>query len=621
MHAQSESISGRALAAGSSRSGQAASDLPLTILKSFLLIALLLVTGCEQQPVATKSATNDPLHASISNVVDTERTILDLSPWIGKIASSLTESGDVSKSQIREIFAANVNYTKDSQSSAKPSSDFLNDLWQPFLADRKFAECQFGTLQGTFSESKQRFEMRTKFEGKLQDGDGTLTGVTATQTITWSRINKLWTITDWQQHSFKPTESQQPIFRDATAELIPDPETRKRIADSSHQQKILTAIKNKTVMEPLTEGLPGFNDWEATWRYPSASVVDFDNDGWDDLFLTDIWNGGMLLRNVNGKFVDVTQRSGLPVGPHVNCAIFADFDNDGDQDAFIGRSILPSQYFVNESGTFRLSENGTAKFPRFVTAGSVADFNRDGLLDLYLSTYVAPSGSAPSDWISQMIPAGDRDRMQRTIQQNPFVDRGGPSNILLINNNGALQRCQIDDTLKQWRNSYQSSWHDWDSDGDLDLFVCNDFAPDAFLRNDTDQGSSTPQFVDVASQLISADVMGYSMGASWGDCDNDGDMDLFVSGMYSKAGKRILQKLPQADQRLVHSATGNFLFRNDQGRFSQVAGDDKAGGSIAAVGWSFGGQFADFNNNGWLDLYVPSGFYTAPQQCRAEVDL
>jgi len=319
----------------------------------------------------------------------------------------------------------------------------------------------------------------------------------------------------------------------------------------------------------------------------------------------------------------VTAESGLQVGPHANCAIFADFDNDGDQDAFIGRSIIHSQYFVNESGTFRLTEPETdgQKLPRFVTSGSVADFNRDGLLDLYLSTYVAPSGSAPKDWISQLIPESDRQQMENSVEQNPFIDRGGPANVLLMNKNGKLERCEIDDGLKQWRNSYQSSWHDWDNDGDADLFVCNDFAPDAFLRNDTDRGSSIPQFVDVTGELIDANVVGYSMGTSWGDCDNDGDMDLFVSGMYSKAGQRILQQLPQADRRLVNSATGNFLFRNDQGRFSQIAGDDKTASSVAAVGWSFGGQFADFDNDGWLDLYVPSGFYSAPSECRAEVDL
>ena len=174
---------------------------------------------------------------------------------------------------------------------------------------------------------------------------------------------------------------------------------------------------------------------------------------------------------------------------------------------------------------------------------------------------------------------------------------------------------------KQWRNSYQSVWHDWDNDGDMDLFVCNDFAPDAFLRNETRRGSLTPKFVDVTQELIGPDIMGYSMGASWGDYDNDGDMDLFVSEMYSKAGNRILNQFADADQRSLTSATGNFLFQNNSGSFSQVAGKKGMAKDIAKVGWSFGGQFLDFDNNGWLDLYVPSGFYTAPKDIRSDADL
>jgi hypothetical protein len=111
------------------------------------------------------------------------------------------------------------------------------------------------------------------------------------------------------------------------------------------------------------------------------------------------------------------------------------------------------------------------------------------------------------------------------------------------------------------------------------------------------------------------------MGASWGDFDNDGDLDLYVSEMYSKAGRRILKQFSQADRRSVESAQGNFLFRNDGGRFVQVAGSDESEFRVAKVGWSFGGQFADFDNDGWLDLYVPSGFYTAPDDVRADADL
>jgi len=66
---------------------------------------------------------------------------------------------------------------------------------------------------------------------------------------------------------------------------------------------------------------------------------------------------------------------------------------------------------------------------------------------------------------------------------------------------------------------------------------------------------------------------------------------------------------------------GNYLFKNDEGSFRQVAGFDAPDQHVAKVGWSFGGQFADFDNDGNLDLYVPSGFFTAPEKVRSNEDL
>ncbi|QEG23270.1 FG-GAP repeat domain-containing protein [Mariniblastus fucicola] len=590
---------------------------------SVILLVLIPLAGCNSEKSIQRQPTAADVHReTIEQIIQSESTILDLAPYVSKIADSMTKSGQESKESLREIFADTTNYLRINASSPTATSEFLDELWQPFLAERKFAECQFGTLSGTFAESGQRFDMKTKFEGKIRDGQA-ITGVQATQTITWTRINKLWTITAWTQHTFEVSESEQPLFADATDSFIAEADTRSAVTRSSHQQRVLDAVNAKTVMEPLVDGLPGFNDWESAWQFPSVSIVDYDNDGWDDVFLTDRWGGGMMLHNVEGKLIDTTAESGLDVGAGSNCVVFADFDNDGDPDAFVGRSLSDSQFFINENGTFQLDSLTTEglSFVRLVTAGSVADFNGDGLLDLYLSTYVSPSGFATKDWIGKMIAESDREKMANIGSQHPFIDRGGPANILLINENGKLKRCDASESIKQWRNSYQSVWHDWDNDGDPDLFVSNDFAPDSFLRNDTVKGSNKPVFVDVTRELIGPDIMGYSMGASWGDFDNDGDLDLYVSEMYSKAGNRILEQFSEADRRSVESAKGNFLFRNDGGRFTQVAGSAESNQHVAKVGWSFGGQFADFNNDCWLDLYVPSGFYSAPKSVRCDADL
>ena len=69
------------------------------------------------------------------------------------------------------------------------------------------------------------------------------------------------------------------------------------------------------------------------------------------------------------------------------------------------------------------------------------------------------------------------------------------------------------------------------------------------------------------------------------------------------------------------SAQGNFLFRNDGNKFKQVAGLEGDSMQVSKVGWSFGGQFADFNNDQKLDLYVPSGFFTPPKEVDVTADL
>ena len=592
----------------------------------FIAVLTVVLIGCNS-PQSIKVQDEDKRNSSFAETIDpiieSEKTILSLAPLVSDIARSLTKESSTTKQAVQDLFAPNVLLEQSGETQSIPGHNFLNQLWQPFLGNHEFTECQFGTESGNFFQNKQRFDMETLFEGKIEI-DGIQHGVTARQTISWNRINKLWTISSWRQRSFDIQKTPSPMFVDVTSDLVTDPLTLVAVSGSSHQQRTLDAIKRGTVMEPLIEGLPGFNDWESAWQFPSASVVDFDNDGWDDIYLTDRWTGGIMLRNDRGKFRDATKECGLIVNKNTNCMIFADFDNDGDPDAFAGGSIHDSQYFRNDHGVFRLQKdtNGELAYARFVTAGSAADFNGDGLLDLYLSTYVSPSASAnPNDWVQRMIIKSDREKFRGLANNHPFIDRGGPANILFINIDGKLTRCETDDVLKQWRNSYQSVWHDWDNDGDPDLYVCNDFAPDAFLRNDTQQGSESPRFLDVTDSVSDASTMGYSMGASWGDFDNDADLDLYVSEMYSKAGKRILQKFPDADKRSVVAAKGNFLFQNDGARFNQVAGSKTDQVNVAKVGWAFGGQFADFDNDGWLDIYCPSGFYTAPELVREDADL
>jgi hypothetical protein len=125
----------------------------------------------------------------------------------------------------------------------------------------------------------------------------------------------------------------------------------------------------------------------------------------------------------------------------------------------------------------------------------------------------------------------------------------------------------------------------------------------------------------VTAEVIGTAAMNFAMGASWGDFDADGDLDLYVSNMYSKAGMRIVSQLDNVDERIRVSAQGNFLYEFENGKFKQIAGPADEAQHVSSVGWSYGGQFADFDNDGELDLYVPSGFYSPPKEIHTDKDL
>jgi hypothetical protein len=169
--------------------------------------------------------------------------------------------------------------------------------------------------------------------------------------------------------------------------------------------------------------------------------------------------------------------------------------------------------------------------------------------------------------------------------------------------------------LQIFRNSFQSTWADFDGDGDPDVYVANDFGPNNLVRND-----GGGQFTDVTGDTRTADV-GFGMGASWGDYDNDGRPDLYVSNMYSSAGNRILEKLEHVNGSFLGTARGNTLFRNSGESFDKVSGIEAPALTVEKAGWSWGGQFADLDNDGYQDIYALSGFYTANNQVAIARDL
>ena len=566
-------------------------------MKSFFLLPFLLLLCCGDPDHSTAQDSKAPAKPTpdeiAARVVRNEEMVLTLTPHLKKLA-------------------------RDFQSGQIPIERLPPD-WHPFLLpDSTWLSAGFGTLSGTFQGSQ--FVTKTKFEGLLKKNDGSLVGIKAKQKLTWQDPDQAPTLSDWTQLDFQTLPAPETLFEDATRKAIPSSFSREDTQRSKHYEITEQALAEKKLVLPKREygDLP---DMASAYQYPSVSVVDYDSDGHDDLFVTARYLEPQLLRNLgNGTFEDVTVESGLTPGDCVTFTLFADFDNDGDPDALVCRSLEPTRYYQNEKGRFknvtdRLTDLGQQYF---VVTASATDVNRDGLLDVYLSTYT-PGTDVNPVWMDRYLSPADKSRLHELLKTSHpyFDDRGGPNVLLMNRGDGRLERAG-GEVVKLWRKSYQPVWADIDDDGDDDLYVCNDFSPDSFLRNDTPKGSPDPVFTEAFTEAFPEGEMAFGMGASFGDYDRDGDLDLFVSNMYSKAGNRIIDLVGEVDPRIRVSARGNFLYQNDGGSFRQVAAPDA---DETRTGWSFGGQFADFNNDGHLDLYVPCGYYSAPKSVATEVDL
>ncbi len=510
----------------------------------------------------------------------------------------------------------------------KDASPGLRNPWHALsVMDVSWETIKFGVVDANFDNpAKTSFTLHTKSEGRgLGNGDSKARyGFKGHQDLTWTKVGEAWELTHWGQSDFELKKTSQPLFAEVLKQaLAPNTVLTLRKAQRSYKDELLVKA-SKTGEMPVDEPKHKmFTSAASNYLFPSVSIVDYDNDGFDDMFLTARWGPTQMLRNLgDGTFKEVTRDIGLYYKNLVNCALFADFDNDGDKDVILGRPLEPMVYLENEDNKFREVTQLKTDVSRlyFVSGISVSDVNRDGLLDVYLSTY-APLRDDRS-WGSMFLSQKEMNQViAHQSGRNKHLDLAGPANVLLMNQgDGELKRVPLDENLAQWRRSFQSVWSDIDNDGDDDLYICNDFAPDAMLRNDTIDGAELPQFTDVTREVLLNKGIGFGMGASFGDFDRDGDLDLYVSNMFSKAGTRIIKQVKSVDPRTAAAAAGNFLFENEEGKFAQKAGASDGFYPVNQVGWSYGGQWSDFDNDGRLDLYVPSGYYTAPKEIASEVD-
>lgn len=616
----------------------------LGLLTGILLTAFLCQCGKEEAP-QTASAPGSPAPLTeeqrLARMVESEEWILARTPELKALGKGLIKDRQLPNKDNLKRFAKQLTWNEARGSSSSKGILTENSLfmaggetrdeetvpgllWNEPLANvATFERAKFYFVSAKQKDREgQVMEAEVGFEGIAELSDGRWRSLRGSQTLTFSLSpSNQWEIIHWRQSALKCYESEQRFFKDTLKESLAEPSDYQRARFSYHEDNLIKLFSTGkfTTTDPV---YARYQDLESSHQHPGLAVVDIDNDGWDELYVMGRWGKNQLFqrRALDGRFVDVAPQYGLDLEGYCNGAIFADFDNDGDPDAFIARSLKRCLYLENVDGRFTDASKSKVAVPLpFLTSSiSAADYNNDGYLDVYLGLYGPTSKESPvSVWAKEFFPpAMAKALIEREKNSHRYLDMLGPPNLLLENRRGRFVVSAAAGPLAEWRNTYQSTWTDYDNDGDVDLHVCNDFAPDAFFRNEGGK-----RFTEVSEEVSGKAMMGFGMGASWEDFDQDGHLDLFVSNMFSKAGRRITSQIDGLDERVVYSAQGSLLLKNDGTKFQQLAGMGNNDLNVAKVGWSFGGLFFDADNDGFPDIYSASGYYTAPEVTRSDQDL
>lgn len=322
---------------------------------------------------------------------------------------------------------------------------------------------------------------------------------------------------------------------------------------------------------------------------------DFNNDGWQDLYAvplaTDV--SYLFLNNGNGTFTRLTNTLTQSAGAQVACG-WGDFDNDGRLDLF--RLLLSgsAHFFQNQGGSV-FTNVTTATLGNLTVIGADlawGDYDSDGNLDIFLaSTATTPQGLllhnegnstfrastgltlSPSDTVGAAWGDYDNDgRPDLAITRYRISGIAG-SNRLFHNEGDGTFRAMTNSPIFSVPDGNAVCWGDYDNDGYLDLFLGRRLAVPNLYHNN---GNGT--FTRVTSGPM-ATTSSTGIGASWVDCDNDGYLDLFISGYYSSS----------------------FLYHNNgNGTFTRITTGNIV--TDSATAWSL--AWGDYDNDGFPDLFV-----------------
>ena len=344
----------------------------------------------------------------------------------------------------------------------------------------------------------------------------------------------------------------------------------------------------------------------------SVNWVDVNDDGFIDCMITNGPTGGqdnfLYINNGTGGFTALTGDTIVKDNKPSDGSTWADSDNDGDLDCYVVNWYNTKNLFYNNSGVgaFTQTQNVIETSGGFCETASWGDYDNDGLLDLYVTrsggsiatnknllfhnegsnafTKVLTGMPVTDAFISRSVNWTDIDS---DGDLDLFVTNENDQNESLYRNDGAgvFTKLTTGPLLNDGGKTMSSSWGDYDNDGDLDVFLANDQGNDGLFRNE-----GHFNFTKITSDTVS-NCGGNSFSSAWADIDNDGDLDLFVTNSFGTT-----------------TLWPNFLFLNNgNGSFTRVGNTAPA----TDLDWSYGCAFGDYDNDGFEDLAVATCRYNS----------
>jgi hypothetical protein len=334
-----------------------------------------------------------------------------------------------------------------------------------------------------------------------------------------------------------------------------------------------------------------------------VALFDYNNDGYLDIFFVNSLTVELLKANKktrsalyrnnrDGTFSDVTDKAGVgDVGWGMGCAV-GDFNNDGFDDLYV-TSIGPDHLFKNNgNGAFTdVTQKAGVSDSRFSTGAAFLDYDNDGRLDLFVTNYVDFD-------ISHLPTFGEGPTCQFKgvpVQCGPRGLPGAGDSLFRNNGDGTFTDVSKKAGVADSRGYYGLDvvGSDFDGDGWIDIFVANDSTPN-FLYHNKGNGTFSEIGFESGTALDKNGNEQGCMGVTLGDYNHDGLLDLFITNFDDEY---------------------NVLYRNaGRGSFVDVSYESGVAMiSLPYVGW--GTKFFDYDNDGWLDLFIANG-HAYPQRDR-----